>query len=670
MVNGFKTEKWLKALIFAGLLVLVSIIFSQKVEFTAVDLGRHVENGKILWTDARVLSTNLYSYTEPDTRFINHHWLSGLIYYFVYLVGGFNLLSILNIIIILAAFILAFKIAKKKAGFYIPALVSIPVIYLMSERVEIRPEIFSYFFLILTWYILDKAEESKKPHLLYWLVPLFLVWVNIHIYFFIGLILIGIKIAAKFLPALIETQGDIKKRLQSGWLISKNLIMNFGLVFIACLFNPNFIRGLFYPFNILRNYGYEIAENKSVFYLENLMVNSNITIFKYLLFLLILSFVASFFFSKKINYFNLFIGIFFSLLALFAVRNLAIFALISLILVSINLKQPLNFLKDNISVFTPELQDKYRLYLVTFFLLLVLSANLYLIVDANKNRKFIKNTFGWGLLPGSEDSIKFYNENKLSGPIFNNYDLGSALIFWLYPQEKVFVDNRPEAYLNSFFNDIYRPMQMQKNKWLEYSSLYKFKTVYFSHTDFTPWAQAFLGQTIDNTWGLVYFDRYTVILLNKKNNDAETIKKLVLSPQQIRARLRDLAADSDFRAKLNLASFASLIRQPDLAVEIYQDMLFSDPENALVLSSLGGVYANSQDRNDLMKARDFYVRGLEGGFKLPGLYNQIGLIDWRLGEYSRAEENWHSALKLERKNTSALYYLNQIETLRLQGSLK
>lgn len=670
MVNGLKIEKWLKVLIFAGLLVLVSIIFSQKVEFTAVDLGRHVENGKILWTDALVLSTNLYSYTEPDTRFINHHWLSGLIYYLVYLIGGFNLLSVLNIIIILAAFILAFKIAEKKAGFYIPALVSIPVIYLLSERVEIRPEIFSYFFLILTWYILDKSEELKKPRLLYWLIPLFLVWVNIHIYFFIGLILIGIKIAAKFLPALIETQGDIKKRLQSGWLSSKILIINFGWVFIACLFNPNFIRGLFYPFNILRNYGYEIAENKSVFYLENLMVNSNITIFKYLLFLLILSFIARFFFSKKINYFNLFVGIFFSLLALFAVRNLAIFALVSLILVSINLKQPINFLKDNISIFTPEFQDKYRLYLVAFFLLLVLSANLYLIVDANKNRKFIKNTFGWGLLPGSEDSIKFYNDNKLSGPIFNNYDLGSALIFWLYPQEKVFVDNRPEAYSNSFFNDIYRPMQTQKDKWLEYSSLYKFKTVYFSHTDFTPWAQAFLGQTIDNTWGLVYFDRYTVILLNKNNNDADTIKKLVLSPQQIRTRLRDLAKDSDFRAKLNLASFASLIRQPDLAIEIYQDMLFSDPENALVLSSLGGVYANSQDRNDLTKARNFYIRGLEGGFKLPGLYNQIGLIDWRLGDYSRAEENWHSALKLERKNASALYYLNQIETLRLQGSLK
>lgn len=670
MVNGLKIEKWLKALIFTGLLVLVSIIFSQKTEFTAVDLGRHIENGKIVWSDAHVLSRNLYSYTEPDMRFINHHWLTGVIYYLVYLVGGFSLLTCLNIIIILAAFVLAFYLAKKKAGFYISALVAIPVIYLMSERVEIRPEIFSYFFLILTWYILDKADELKKTRLLYWLIPLFVLWVNIHIYFFVGLILIGIKIAAKFLPALIETPGDIKKRLKSAWLSSKTLSINFGWVFIACLFNPNFIRGLFYPFNILRNYGYEIAENKSVFYLENLMVNSNITIFKYLLFLLVLSFVANFLFTRKINYFNLFAGLFFSLLALFAVRNLAVFALASLILVSINIVNPINFLKNNISIFRAESRDKYRFYFIVFLLILILSANFYLIFDAHKNRKFIKNTFGWGLSQGSEDSIKFYNENKLSGPIFNNYDLGSALIFWLYPQEKVFVDNRPEAYSNSFFNNIYRPMQTQKDKWLEYSSLYKFKTIYFSHTDFTPWAQTFLGQTIDSTWGLVYFDRYTVILINKNNNEPEMVKKLVLTSQQIRTRVRDLAANSDFRAKLNLASFASLIRQPDLAEEIYQDMLFSDPENALVLSSLGGVYANSQDRNDLMKAKALYLRGLAGGYKLPGIYNQIGLIDWRLGDYAAAEKDWHSALKLERKNVSALYYLKQIETLRLEGSLK
>ena len=291
-------------------------------------------------------------------------------------------------------------------------------------------------------------------------------------------------------------------------------------------------------------------------------------------------------------------------------------------------------------------------------------------LDANKGRRFFKNSFGWGLEKGSEDSIKFYRDNNLSGPIFNNYDLGSALIFWLYPQEKVFVDNRPEAYSNSFFNEIYRPMQMQKDKWLEYSTKYQFKTIYFSHTDFTPWAQTFLGQTIDENWALVYFDRYTVILLNKKNNDAETLKKLTLSPQEVRTHLRELAADSSFKNKLNLASFAALIRQPDLAEEIYEELLFTDPENPLVISSLAGIYANSSDRNVLLKAKELFNRGLAGGYKLPGIYNQIGLIDWRLGDYSSAEKDWHDALKLERKNESALYYLKQIDQLRLEGTIK
>jgi len=53
----------------------------------------------------------------------------------------------------------------------------------------------------------------------------------------------------------------------------------------------------------------------------------------------------------------------------------------------------------------------------------------------------------------------FFKENNLQGPIFNNYDIGGYLIFNLFPQEKVFVDNRPETYSSEFFQEDYIPMQ-------------------------------------------------------------------------------------------------------------------------------------------------------------------------------------------------------------------
>jgi len=670
MFAGNRIEKWLKILIFAGLLVLVVMVFSQRIELASSDLGRHLENGKIIWQNQQVLFKNLYSYSEPDTQFVNHHWLAGVIYYAVFLLGGFKLLSLLNIFLMIAAFILAFKIAQKKAGFYISALLALPVIFLLGERVEVRPEIFSYLFIVLTWFILERSDERKNYRLLFWLIPLFLVWVNIHSYFLIGLILVGFKFGAEFLPIFLDASGTFKNRFKIAWLKTRIWLKYLGASILVCLLNPNFVKSLLYPFNFFKKYGYEVAENKSVFSLGHLMVNYNITLFEEMLFLLFFSLAASLFFYKRIRWFELFSSLFFSFLALSAARNLSLFGLVSLILISANLFYPFDFLKNNVFYFRHELREKYRASFLVFILVLVFVEIIYLGIDARKTNNFIKNSPGWGLSQGSEDSIKFFRDNNLSGPIFNNYDLGSALIFWLYPKEKVFVDNRPEAYSNGFFSDIYRPMQLDREKWLEYSARYQFKTIYISHTDFTPWAQTFLGKTIDANWALVYFDRYTVIFLNKEKYDRETINRLTLDKQAIRNRLRSLAASSDLKTKLQLAFFANLIHQPDLSEEIYREIIFSNPGNGLALSSLGAVYAKGEDRNTLSEALFYFQESLKAGYRLPGVYNQIAMVNWRLGDYQKAEAAWHSALKLEKKNALALYYLEQIRQLRLQGVIK
>ncbi|MFA5023725.1 MAG: hypothetical protein WC523_02085 [Patescibacteria group bacterium] len=670
MLTGLKIEKLLKSLIFIGLLALVVIIFSQKIEFTSVDLGRHLENGKIVWQNQDVLFKNFYSYTEPDFRFVNHHWLGGVIFYAVYLAGGFKLLSVFNILIILAAFVLAFRLAQKRAGFYLTALLAIPAIFLLSQRVEIRPEIFSYLFIILTWLILEKAARRQNYRLLWWLAPLFVVWANIHIYFFIGLVMFAAQVFAEFLPPLIKEIKNLKIGLRAGWRAAKPWFIKFIIVALACLINPNTWRGLLYPFNIFKNYGYEVAENKTVFYLEHLMINPNFSLFKILLFLLILSWLAYFVFQKKIRFFDLFLTVFFSLLALFASRNLAIFGLIAWILIAANLVEPWHFLKDNLSFLKPASRAILRLYLAIAIFLIIIIGLVYLIFDARGNNNFIKSSWGWGLYQGNANSAQFFKENKLSGPILNNYDVGSALIFWLDGQEKVFVDNRPEAYSPEFFAATYRPLQTDQLKWQAVNEKYQFKTIYFSHVDSTPWAQQFLSRILkDDNWALVYFDEWAVILLNKQIYSAEEIKKLTIDSWSFRQKFRGLDARTDLRNKFHLAALAEEAGQPDLAEEIYREILIKDPDNSQALAALGYLYANRGDREALLISLKYLAQSLATGYKIPGIYNQMALDNWQLGEYQKAEANWRSALKLERNNNSAVYYLEQIRQLKLQGVL-
>ncbi len=655
-------------IIFVSLLFLVVIIFSQKIELSAVDLGRHLENGRLVFENKDVLFKNFYSYTEPEGRFINHHWLYGVIIYGVYLIGGFKLLSVFNILLVLLTFSLFFLLGKKKAGFLIPAVISIPVIFLLSERVEIRPEIFSYLFLAVTWLLLENKQLSRKRRL-FILIPFFILWANIHIYFFIGLALIFFKLFSNFLSEFLLQTGRFIVRVKESFKKIRIKFFDFLIIISACLLTPNHVWGLLYPLNIFKNYGYQVAENKSIFFLDDLILNYNFNIFKLLLLLLIVSLIANLFFSKK-NWLNLSFGFFVAALALFASRNLALFGLVALVLISRSLITPTKFIFDKIGILYPQalgLMQKYIFPLLFCFIFFIV---IFFIGDYNNRQQFVKNSFGWGLSDGSLDSFQFFKDTGLSGPIFNNYDSGSALIFGLAKQEKVFVDNRPEAYSNNFFTEIYLPMQNNPVKWKEYLDKYQFETVYFSYADSTPWGKSFLNNILnDADWSLIYFDRYFVILARKDKISAEILGKYEINTWNFRSHLRELSKISDLKARFSLADLAQAYGQPDLAEEIYRQILIDKPQNNQVLFNFAYLYANSSDRSALLKSIVYFDRALKEEKRMPGAFDGLALVYWQLNDYQKAEYYWQKQQRVNKHDTSAAYYLNQVEILKKQGKL-
>ena len=88
------------------------------------------------------------------------------------------------------------------------------------------------------------------------------------------------------------------------------------------------------------------------------------------------------------------------------------------------------------------------------------------------------------------------------------------MIFNLWPERKVFVDNRPEAYPSDFFQKVYIPMQEEKKTWDEQLKIYGFKTIIFSVVDYTPWGQKFLTRIVkDPDWKTVFLDSRVIILV-------------------------------------------------------------------------------------------------------------------------------------------------------------
>lgn len=490
------------------LLLSYAILLSHPINLVTADLGRHIINGgEVLSGNFSVLKTNFYSYTFPGYPTLNHHWLGGVIFFLIWKVFGFFGVHIFFILISLVTLFVFFKLASEKSGPAIASLVTMMIIPLILERDEIRPEIFSNFLAAIFLYILTKYKEGKiSPKFLLILPIIELIWVNTHIYFFLGFVIVGAFLAEAFFE---KSKPAIK-----------TFASTIGLMFVAIFINPAGVRGVLAPFDIFKNYGYTIVENQNIFFLEKLLKNPNFLILKIMFFTFLFLIISRLIQNKRgIPIRDLIFATGFSIAAFLALRNVTIFALFALSISSACIAELFgNPIRNHACAGTPEgslgraVSNWAKINLIVsailgLFILSILSGEYKPISPYGK--------FGFGVLEGNNNAAKFIKNKNLEGPIFNNYDIGGYLIFNLWPERKAFVDNRPEAYPNDFFQKVYIPMQENEEIWQEQLKIYGFKTIVFSYLDYTPWGQQFLARiTKDPKWSTVFKDERVIILVH------------------------------------------------------------------------------------------------------------------------------------------------------------
>ena len=487
--------------VFVLLLAWLGFLFARKIDLATADLGRHLKNGEWevksgfnLRDRNSPLFENYYSYTYTDFSAINHHWGSGVIFYYISKFFGFSGLSIFYIFLSLVAFSLFFLIALGEANFALAVLAAFFLAPLIAERSEVRPEIFSYLFaglfLFLSWGW-KRGVLSKKW---LWAMPLIMIlWVNTHIYFFLGFLIIAVFFFAE--------------------LFRKNFsgLKTLGVVFLSCgitaLLNPYGFSGLIYPLSIFHNYGYPIVENRSVSFLESYgLANPNFFLVRAVVILMAVSFTFLFLVNRKrISWEYLLLTIFFSFAGWFMIRNFSFLGFFALPVLCYNFDRSLFEGKEK-SAYARE-----NAIAILYILLLLLAA-----YSGFQFAKVHWQTRGIGLADGIERAANFLTENKVGGPIYNNYDIGGYLIYYLPVQEKVFIDNRPEAYPASFFQDVYMKIGIDENVWAAQEEKYNFNAIVAYRRDITPWGQGFLRQISNSqNWTEVFQDNDFIIYLKK-----------------------------------------------------------------------------------------------------------------------------------------------------------
>lgn len=485
-----------------------SFLFRTDTSFDQ-DLGRHLKLGEIIVKTGQVPKTNLFSYTNPNFPFINTHWLFEVLTYFFNQTVGLEVLLILKIVIILISIWLVVKnVPEPNRTLLLP--VGFIFLHVLRERIDLRPEIFSFLFTCLTIFILEKFLKQKTR--LIFLLPLIqLIWINTHIYFFVGLLLQVIYIIYIGYQTL---------RFHPRGVSIKILLMIFGLSVILSLINPNGLSGFLYPLNVQKNYGYTIVENQTISFLENIgFSDPNFLFVKLALGLIFVSFLIGLV-RKKIDLKNFLLALTGAILALLNVRSFPYLVFLSL---------------------SPTLQNfgPIKPNLITKIVILVavgtisIESIFYLSGGYYRSRDD-QNQSGLSLVESGKGALDFVLSNDLEGPIFNNFDIGSYIIYRAYPKLKVFVDGRPEAYPKDFFSLHYIHMQADPAAFQIEDKKWHFQTIIFSYTDQTSWGKTFV-QFInqDPNWKLVYLDDFMMILVEpniQKEKKLKIINLAELSP--------------------------------------------------------------------------------------------------------------------------------------------
>ncbi len=163
--------------------------------------------------------------TGEKVVWVNHSWLSSLLVYGLYSLapGGLALVIFRGLLVMALAVLLVLAGRRPGQKLWIPAVCAVLALVVLSPRLWMQPVLFSYLFLALTLYLLERSQaslprEGEQPRrtgaLLWLLPPLFVLWVNLDGWFLLGLVtvalyLVGALLQRAFGPsrAQLETPG-------------------------------------------------------------------------------------------------------------------------------------------------------------------------------------------------------------------------------------------------------------------------------------------------------------------------------------------------------------------------------------------------------------------------------------------------------------------------------
>lgn len=188
--------------------VALWVVLGMLREVVNNDLFLHLHVGATVLDQLDVPTTDALSATAAGRQFIAHEWLSAVCFQLVDRVAGGAGLSLLRVALGLgcAGLLIASvdEDARRRPG---TALALLVVMYVIALRAEVRPHMFTLLILCGYAYAIERWRARRAWRPLVWLIPLQVVWVNLHGGYLFGPVVLAVLAAALGLLAAFPALG-------------------------------------------------------------------------------------------------------------------------------------------------------------------------------------------------------------------------------------------------------------------------------------------------------------------------------------------------------------------------------------------------------------------------------------------------------------------------------
>ena len=170
---------------------LAALLAANSFGYLDPDFGWHLKVGETIARERSVPSEQLYMWSLGEAHWVDHEWLSNLITYGLWSLGGYVAVSVFFILLPLISLALINRYVfnnylhktREQVAF---ACFGTAALFACLPHFGVRMQEFSFLFFSILLIIIDQYRRTLNLKNIYWLIPLLFVWACTHGSFLIG----------------------------------------------------------------------------------------------------------------------------------------------------------------------------------------------------------------------------------------------------------------------------------------------------------------------------------------------------------------------------------------------------------------------------------------------------------------------------------------------------